>query len=203
MSGRFQRRRVRAVARTLTAIVAILAVMLAMAGPAFAHAELRQASPRVDSVVGGEFHSISLQFSGLDTDAPFRAELLDPSGQPIGGEAVAEDQRIVIPIEPLEVPGTYTVSYTTTGEDGDLVSEVYTFRYDPEAPEPEGITIEITTVERLGWFGYVLLLAGAAVLGYLAHRVRFAWKQHQLDRAAEGAPDQAESDESDDAELLT
>ena len=120
-----------------------------------------------------------MQFSGLDTEAEFRAELLDPAGVPIGGTAVREEMRIVIPIEPLEVPGIYTVSYTTIGVDSDLVSDTYSFRYDPSAPEPEGITIEITTVERLGWFGYVLLLAGAAVLGYLAHRFRFAYREHR------------------------
>lgn len=149
------------------------------APPASAHAELRQASPRVDSVVGGEFHSISLQFSGLDEVAEFRADLLDPAGQPIGGTAVREKQRIVIPIEPLEVPGTYTVSYTTLGADGDLVSDMFTFRFDPAAAEPEPITIEITTIQVIGWFGYALLLAAAALLGYLAHRVRLALRDHR------------------------
>ena len=172
------------VPRTIAALVAVLGLLLAIAPNAWAHAELRQASPRVGSVVGGEFHSISLQFSGLDTEADFRAELLDPSGTPIGGKAVREEMRIVIPIEPLEVPGVYTVSYTTIGVDEDLVSDTYTFRYDPSAPEPEGITIEITTVERVGWFGYALLLVGAALLGYLAHRFRFAYREH---RAAQQA----------------
>lgn len=154
-------------------------LVVATAPEALAHAELRQASPRVGSVVGGEFHSISLQFSGLDTEADFRAELIDPAGNPIGGPAVREEMRIVIPIEPLEVPGVYTVSYTTIGVDNDLVSDLYTFRYDPSAAEPEGITIEITTVERIGWFGYALLLVGAALLGYLVHRFRFAYREHR------------------------
>lgn len=149
------------------------------APPAHAHAELRQASPRQDATVGGEFHSISLQFTGLDEEADFRVDLLDPAGQPIGGEAVREQQRIVVPIEPLEVPGIYTVSYTTLGVDGDLVSDLFTFRFDPSAPEPLPITIEITTVKRLGWFGYGLLLVGAGVLGYLVHRVRYALKPHR------------------------
>ncbi len=160
--------------------ILVAGLLLATTAPAAsAHAELRQSSPRVDSVVGGEFHSIALQFSGLDAEADFRAQLLDPAGNPIGGTAVREEMRIVIPIEPLEVPGVYTVSYTTIGLDGDLVSDLFTFRYDPSAPEPEGITIEITTVERLGWFGYLLLLAGAAVLGYLVHRFRFAYREHR------------------------
>ena len=161
------------------ALLIACSLLVGLAPAAHAHAELRQASPRVDSVVGGEFHSISLQFSGLDTEAEFRAELLDPAGNPIGGTAVREEMRVVIPIEPLKVPGVYTVSYTTIGLDGDLVSDLFTFRYDPSAAEPEGITIEITTVERLGWFGYALLLVGAAVLGYLVHRFRFAYREHR------------------------
>ncbi len=163
----------------LAALVLAFGLVVTAAPEALAHAELRQASPRVDSVVGGEFHSISLQFSGLDTEADFRAELIDPAGNPIGGKAVREEMRIVIPIEPLEVPGVYTVSYTTIGVDDDLVSDLYTFRYDPSAAEPEGITIEITTVERIGWFGYALLLVGAALLGYLVHRFRFAYREHR------------------------
>lgn len=170
-------------------MTACFALLVAVAPPAAAHAELRQSSPRVGSVVGGEFHSVSLQFSGLDTEAEFRAELLDPSGTPIGGQAVREEQRIVIPIEPLTVPGTYTVTYTTVGVDGDLVSDLFTFRYDPSAAEPEGITIEITTVERVGWFGYALILVGAALLGYLVHRFRFALREH---RAAQAAADTAD-----------
>ena len=179
-SGGVRRTRdARRVLHAITALVLAFGLLVTTAPEALAHAELRQASPRVDSVVGGEFHSISLQFSGLDTEADFRAELLDPSGTPIGGKAVREEMRIVIPIEPLEVPGVYTVSYTTIGVDEDLVSDTYTFRYDPSSPEPEGITIEITTVERIGWVGYVLLLAGAAVLGYLVHRFRFAYREHR------------------------
>lgn len=182
--GALRARNARRFAHAVASLLLAFGLLVATAPEAMAHAELRQASPRVDSVVGGEFHSISLQFSGLDTEAEFRAELLDPAGTPIGGTAVREEMRIVIPIEPLEVPGVYTVSYTTIGVDGDLVSETYNFRYDPSSPEPEGITIEITTVERLGWFGYLLLLAGAAVLGYLVHRFRFAYREHRAAASA-------------------
>lgn len=174
-----RRRNTRRYVRAVVAVLIAFGLVVTAAPEALAHAELRQASPRVDSVVGGEFHSISLQFSGLDTEADFRAELLDPSGTPIGGQAVREEMRIVIPIEPLEVPGVYTVSYTTIGVDEDLVSDTYSFRYEPSAAEPEAIDIEITTVDRLGWFGYALLLVGAALLGFLVHRVRFAYRAHR------------------------
>ena len=184
----------RLVARLLAVALLVASMTVGAAPDAAAHAELRQASPRVGSTVGGTFHSVSMQFSGLDTDAGFRAELLDPGGMSIGQPAVAEKQRIVIPIEPLSVPGVYTVSYTTIGEDGDVESDVFTFRYDPAAPEPEGIDIEITTVERVGWFGYALLLVGAALLGYLAHRVRSAWKAQNADRAIVLEPEDGDGD---------
>jgi len=173
------------------ALAAVFATMFAP--PASAHAELLQSSPRVNSVVGGEFHSIALQFGGLDPTAEFRADLLDPAGQPIGAPPVSEDSRIVIPIDPLVTPGSYTVSYTTVGADGDVTSETFTFRFDPSADEPEGITIEFGTQERIGLFGWVMVCVAAGLLGYLVHRFMFALRAH---RAYKRGVDQASVDQA-------
>ena len=186
---RHAHRRPLALVRSAVSLILLTAllVVLAPAPNAVAHAELRQASPRVDSVVGGVFHSVQLQFSFL-SDGPFRAELLDPAGQPIGKPAVREDQRIVIPIDPLQVPGTYTVSYTVTGADGDLTSDLFSFRYEPDAAEPEPITIDVGGVDSWGWFDWALLIAAAAVLGYLVHRITWAWRGHRAAQATESSP---------------
>lgn len=160
-------------------VAAALAALTVMVPAASAHAELRQASPRVDSVAGGTFHFVALQFTGLSETAPFDAKLYDPAGNSVGKPAVREAQQIVIPIDGLTVPGVYTVTFRTIGEDGDLVDDQYNFRYSPDAPEPEPINIDLSAPQLLGPFGYVLLMAGAAVLAFLVHRFWFAWREHQ------------------------
>lgn len=159
----------------LIALTALAAVVL-VPSAADAHAELLQASPRVGSTVGGEFHSVALQFVGMDDLAAFEASLLDPAGNSIGRTPVSENGRVVIPIDPLEAPGTYTVSYTTTGIDRDVVSDAFTFRFDPAAEAPPAIDIELATTSTFEWFDYIVLLALAGAAGYLVHRVRHAWR---------------------------
>lgn len=190
----FRLRGLRTVTLRLVAATVIAFGLLAVAAPpASAHAELLQSSPRQNSVAGGQFHSIALQFGALDATANFRAELLDPAGTPIGGTAVSENSRIVIPIEPLQTPGTYTVSYTVVGIDGDVSSEVFTFRFDPAADEPEGISIKYGVQERFGLVGWLLTCLAAALLGFLVHRFVYAWRAHK-------AAQHIDSDDRDDSE---
>ena len=73
-------------------------------------------------------------------------------------------------------------------EDGDLTSDLFTFQYEPEAAEPEPITIDVGGVDTFGWFDWVLLIAAAAVLGYLVHRIVWAWRGHRAAPATESAP---------------
>ena len=179
-------RRVPLALRLLTALTLMALWSLVAAPAASAHAELLQASPRADSTVGGEFHSIQLQFSGLDEAAAQRFDLLDPAGTPIETQVVREGQRIILAIEPLTVPGVYTVSYTVNGADGDISSEAFVFRYDPPADHPEALTISIGGDDGFDWVALGLLLVGAGLLGYLAHRFNVAWRDHR--RSAHEAP---------------
>jgi len=162
--------------RLLAVTIAMLALTLLMPGAANAHSELLQASPRVGSTVGGEFHSVAMLFGALDESAAFEAALFDPTGTSIGQPAVSEGGQIVIPIDPLELPGTYTVTYTTTGVDRDVSSETFTFRFDPTEPPPPAIDLELATTSTFEWLDYLLLLALAGAGGFLTHRVRHAWR---------------------------
>ena len=170
------RRRPNPILQLLVIVIAALTAAVLAPSAASAHAELLQASPRVGSTVGGEFHSVALQFVGLDDLAAFEAALLDPAGNSIGQPPASENGRLVIPIDPLEAPGTYTVTYTTTGIDRDIVSDAFTFRFDPAAEAPPAIDIEFATTSTFEWLDYLFLLALAGAAGYLVHRVRHAWR---------------------------
>lgn len=156
---------------------AVVLMLLVLSSPqAAAHAELVQASPRVDSVVGGQFDTIELLFDTIDTASGFRAQLLDPAGVPIGAAPTRVNQLITIPIDPLTVPGLYTVSYTTLGSDGDLVSDAYSFRFEPSSPLPPGLGSPASGLGGIGWINTALLITGAALAGIVVHRVQWARK---------------------------
>lgn len=159
-------------------ILVVLAGITAFAPPARAHAELLQSSPEGGETVGGSFHEIVLQFFGLDENAPQDAQLFDPAGNRIESVLARSGQRLVIPIDPLTVPGEYTVTYEVNGSDGDVTSESFTFRYDPAADEPKGITIDLGS-DGIDPIGYGLLLVGAAITAFLVHRFLTALREHR------------------------
>jgi len=170
---------------SLLSLLLCIVGLVAAAPSASAHAELLQASPAPGSIVGGEFHSIVLHFGGIDWEATHSAQLFGPDGAVIETPEVIHDrQRLVIPLEPLTVPGTYEVRYTVQGVDGDVTSEVMTFRFDPGAPAPEGVTLSNGGDTGFDWVAFALLLVGAALLAFLIARFMFAWREHQQAKQA-------------------
>lgn len=160
-------------------VVAFLAVALAATPTAGAHSELLQSSPRSGATVGGSFHQVALQFGGLAEGPAHDLSLVDPAGNEITTIAVQEGQRVVLPIEPLAVPGMYTVRYAVVGADGDNTSGSFTFRFDPAADEPLALTIGNTSDPGFDFIAFGLLLAGAAVLGFLVYRFSSALRDHR------------------------
>lgn len=168
--------------RVLGIVLCLLAFVLPATvalPPALAHAELRQSSPAAGETVGGEFHQVTLLFSGLDASLPQQARLYDPAGTLLREDPTLLDQRLVLSIDPFTVPGEYSVSYEVTGIDGDFTSESFTFFYQPDAPEPEPITIETFGEDGFDIVNFALLLAGAGVAAFLVHRVITAWREHR------------------------
>jgi methionine-rich copper-binding protein CopC len=165
-------------------LLALLA-SLVISGPASAHTELRQSSPEAGETVGGDFHQIVLLLLGWDAEAPFSAELFDPSGARIESEVKTDNQRLVMPIEGLTVPGLYTVTYTVTSVDRDVTSDSFTFRFDPSAPPPKGITVEVGTGQGFDFVALGLLMVLAALAAFLVQRFRTALREH---RAARSGP---------------
>lgn len=175
------RRRVLGIVLCLLAAVLPLAIALPSAQ---AHAELRQSSPAAGATVGGEFHQVAMFFTGLDAALPQQARLFDPAGNLVREGPSLEDQQMVLSIDPLTVPGEYLVTYEVTGIDGDFTAESFTFFYEPDADEPDPLTIEIYGDDGFDVINFVLLLVGAGLAAFLVHRVVTAWRE---DRAASRA----------------
>lgn len=153
---------------------------------ASAHAELLQSSPRAGSVVGGDFHGIRMQFTGLDGSADHDVRLFGPDGQRIDAQVIRDQavQRLVLSIAPLTVPGEYTVAYVDLlGADGDITDGSFSFRWDPTAPDPEPLTISLDVNDGFDWVALVLLMAAAACLAFLVARFSSALREHRAAQA--------------------
>lgn len=167
--------------RTLTVtVVAAMMALFVVVPSAEAHAELRQASPGIGETVGGSFHAVIMAFTDLDVNAPQSAQLFDPAGNEIDSELVVDGQRLILPIEPLEIPGQYLVQFSVNGIDGDFIEDQkFTFIFDPSAPEPSPITFGIAEPEGFDFVTFTLLTVLAGLLAFLVHRVLSAWRQHK------------------------
>jgi len=166
----------------LVAVVTLLGAMPL----ALAHAELRQTSPRRGATVGGEFRSVVMAFTELDPFAPQTARLFDPAGNQVPSVVARDNERLVLPIQPLKVPGRYIVEFDVIGLDGDFTSQAWTFQFDTAAADPEPITFSITgSNEGFDFITFGLLVAIAAFAAFFVQRFVFALREH---RAAENAP---------------
>ncbi len=171
----------------LLALCLTLLGSLLITSPAFAHAELRQSSPEGGETVGGAVHSIVLQFFDLDVANPPVAKIFDAAGNELTGQLNLDQQRLVIAlVDPITTPGEYLVTYNMTGVDGDYTEDSFTFRWEEGAPEPKGITADLTVPVGFDTINYVLLLVGAAIAAYIVHRFMMALRDH---RAAQAAAD--------------
>ncbi len=155
-----------------------------MPATAYAHAELRQSSPEGGEVVGGSLHAVTLQFFDLDVSKPPVAQIFDAAGNELPSQLNREDQRVVIAlIDPIATPGEYLVTYEMTGLDGDFSEESFTFRWEEGAPEPKGITVDLTVPVGFDTANYILILVAAGVAAFLVHRFLVALREHKAAQA--------------------
>lgn len=189
--------------QTILVAVAAVGLLLCTASAAWAHAEMIEASPDRDDVAGGEFHSIRMQFVGLDVTDQHTFVLTDPAGNVVTDSWVQEGQKVVIPIEPLSEPGVYTVSFRTLGVDADTSDRSFSFTFDPDAPEPGPIeftpdTPKTNGLDTLSWLLIALgtLIFAAIVINAIVQfkalreqrAVHAKWRDEELTRdAAESA----------------
>ena len=164
----------------LVVAVSLFALTLFGTPAANAHAELRQSSPQAGETVGGTIHSIALQFFDLDVTKPQSVKAFDGAGNELDYQMNREEQRIVLAlVEPITTPGEYLVTFAVNGIDGDFSEESFSFFYEAGAPEPQGITVDVSAPGGFDYVTFGLLLLAGGLAAFLVHRFRTALQEHR------------------------
>lgn len=120
------------VAAALTAV----ALVLVIAGPALAHADLVASDPEDGAVLATPPRSVELTFSeGLDA-AKSSFRLIGPDGD-VGNGAASRDGSTSMVLEDLVLaPGKYRIKWTAAAEDGHIERGSLGFTVSTPTPEP-------------------------------------------------------------------
>ncbi|MDZ7675786.1 MAG: copper resistance protein CopC [Acidimicrobiales bacterium] len=111
--------------RILLAALTAVVLVVAMAPPAGAHAEIRESDPERDGIAATGLDELSMTFLALDPSSPITVEVIDETGNDVVAgepEISARDSVVTVPLEPLEA-GEYTVHWHAMSDDGDGLSE--------------------------------------------------------------------------------
>lgn len=118
--------------RTRLAVLLLIATgaLLVSAGTAAAHPFLLFATPTANTAVTESPSSVDLVFNERVSVGADAVVIADPQGRtrPVGAVRTAREDRVVTAevLNPLP-PGSYTVRWRVTGEDGDLVENEFRF----------------------------------------------------------------------------
>ena len=119
------------VSATLAASLGLLAV----SGPAFAHAHLKSATPAVGGTVAAApteldltfSEGLNLKFTGVKVTGPAKAAVATGPATLGGGG----DTTLVVPVSDTLAAGAYTVAWHALSTDGHKTSGTYTFTVKP------------------------------------------------------------------------
>ena len=123
--------------RALAPIALALVAWLAIAAPAFAHAELEATTPGDGEAVVAPLDEVRARFSE-SLAGNSRIELLDPTGASVatGGIDPADDTQLVLAVPANARPGEYTVRWQASGADSHLERGTFTFNLAEPTPPP-------------------------------------------------------------------
>jgi len=171
-----------------------VAVFLAPAGPASAHAVLSGSSPAANSVVPTPPPEVVLTFTEGVRQVPDKIHVVAPDGSRADtGQPVFEGAKVTIPLKPGGANGTYLVNYRVISADSHPVAGGFTYSVGAPSATPTDVTaapaeestalrIAFPVVKYVGYAGLVLLIGPALVLALLwPHRLsregpaRLAW----------------------------
>ncbi len=109
--------------RFLVALAAALALVgLVGVAPASAHVELESADPAEGTVLTTPPTSLSLTFS--TTPVTVGVDVRGPDGQPVTvGDLGRNGATVVVPLPPLDQPGTYTVAWRAANDEHPFTGE--------------------------------------------------------------------------------
>ncbi|MFE5580522.1 copper resistance protein CopC [Kitasatospora sp. NPDC056531] len=150
----------RRVVGALGTLGVLLALMLAGAGPASAHATLDSTDPRQNSVVATAPQAVTLTFSETVSLSSDSVRVLDPAGKAVdaGNPAHADGQGNTarVALNSGLANGTYTVAWRAVSEDSHPVGGAFTFSIGA----PSDTSVSATALQGARADGLVSALYG-------------------------------------------
>ncbi|MEU6073433.1 copper resistance protein CopC [Micromonospora sp. NPDC047074] len=174
-------------------LVTVVALLIAPAGPASAHAVLVSSSPIASSVVPNGPAEVVLTFSESVRKVSGKIRVIAPDGSRADqGEPTFEGSVVTIPVDPDGARGTYLVSYRVISADSHPVSGALTYSVGaPSTPPTDSgddnradpvVANSIKVLKAVGYVGLLLLVGPVLVLAALWPRrlsrrgpARLAW----------------------------
>ncbi|MEV0155105.1 copper resistance protein CopC [Micromonospora sp. NPDC050686] len=174
-------------------LVAVVALLLAPAGPASAHAVLVSSSPAGSAVVPEAPSEVVLTFSEPVRKVTGKIRVLAPDGSRADrGEPKFDGTVVTIPVDGSGPRGTYLVSYRVISADSHPVSGALTYSVGAPSTPPTDtgsdsradpvVGTAVKVAKYLGYAGLLLLVGPALVLAALWPRrlsrrgpARLAW----------------------------
>ncbi|NYF57293.1 copper transport protein [Micromonospora purpureochromogenes] len=174
-------------------LVTLVALLLAPAVPASAHAVLASSSPVASAVVPSAPAEVVLTFSESVRKVTGKIRVIAPDGSRADrGEPAFEGALVTVPVDPSGPRGTYLVSYRVISADSHPVSGAFTYSVGAPSTPPTDSGAEnranpvvenaVKVVKYLGYVGLLLVVGPALVLAALwPHRLsrrgpaRLAW----------------------------
>ncbi|MEV1147436.1 copper resistance protein CopC [Micromonospora sp. NPDC049799] len=174
-------------------LVTVVALLLAPAGPASAHAVLVSSSPNSSAVVPEAPSEVVLTFSEPVREVTGKIRVIAPDGSRADrGDPGFDGGVVTIGVDPAAGRGTYLVSYRVISADSHPVSGAFTYSVGaPSTPPTDSgddsradpvVSHGIKVAKYVGYAGLALLVGPALVLAALWPRrlsrsgpARLAW----------------------------
>ncbi|MFG3421368.1 copper resistance CopC/CopD family protein [Micromonospora sp. NPDC049460] len=174
-------------------LIAVVALLIAPAGPASAHAVLVSSSPVASAVVPNGPAEVVLTFSESVRKVPGKIRVIAPDGSRADrGEPSFSGSVVTIPVDPAGGRGTYLVSYRVISADSHPVSGAFTYSVGAPSTPPADtgddsradpvVGNAVKVAKYVGYAGLLLLVGPAMVLAALWPRrlprqgpARLAW----------------------------
>lgn len=159
-------------------LVTVVALLIAPATPASAHAVLSSSSPAASSVVPNGPSEVVLTFSESVRKVPDKVRVIAPDGSRADrGEPSFAGAVVTIPVDPAAGRGTYLVSFRVISADSHPVSGAFTYSVGaPSTPPVDSgndsranpvVGTAVKVARFLGYAGLVLLFGPVLVLAAL------------------------------------
>ncbi|MFI5649418.1 FixH family protein [Kitasatospora sp. NPDC051705] len=150
----------RRIAGLLGVLGALLALMLADAGPASAHATLESTDPHQNSVVAAAPQAVTLTFSESVSLSGDSVRVLDPAGKAVDsgdpGHADGKSNTARVGLRGGLANGTYTVAWRAVSEDSHPIGGAFTF----SVGAPSDTSVSATALQGAKADGLVAALYG-------------------------------------------